>query len=314
MGCGGQPRGATWASVGKVEIVAHRGASFAAPENTLAAASLAWARGSDAVEVDVHLSLDGRIVAIHDRSTARTGGRHLRIARTESTQLRRLDVGRYKGPEFKGERIPFLEEILAILPPGRRLFVEVKCGPEIIPALNHVLAASGKKRQIVVIGFGLETMEACKKALPDIPVYWLCKSNPFIPHGRELIFQAAACGLDGLDVHHAGLTPGFVRSARAAGLDLYVWTVDNARQAAVLSTWGVDGITTNRPARLCQRVGPVVASAQTTTDDTERRRVPVFAQPTSASTRTHPAPRRSEYENIALHTNRTVAYIGSSSR
>jgi glycerophosphoryl diester phosphodiesterase len=89
--------------------------------------------------------------------------------------------------------------------------------------------------------------------MPDIPVYWLFGRSPFIPYGRQLIFKALANGLDGLNVHHSGVSPAFVRDAQAAGLDLYVWTVDDTRHAAILSEWGVDGITTNRPGWLRRR-------------------------------------------------------------
>ena len=272
-GCGRQARETPLATVGSIEIVAHRGASFLAPENTLAAARLAWARGSDAVEVDVHLSRDKRIVAIHDGSTARTGGKSFQIARTDSRLLRRLDVGGYKGREFIGERIPFLDEILDALPETRRLFVEIKCGPEIIPILDPLLTISGKRSQIVVIGFGLETMRACKETMPDVPVYWLCGSSWFRPYREDVIAKTLACGLDGLDVHHSGLTPAFVHNARAAGLDLYVWTIDDVGQASILSDWGVDGITTNRPAHLLQRIDPAIARQHSwnASDDQDRK-------------------------------------------
>ncbi len=96
----------------RVEIIAHRGASHAAPENTLASVSLAWQMEADAVEVDVHLSKDNRIVAIHDPWTDRTGGVRLEVANTIAHHLRRLDVGSHKHHQYARERIPFLEEVL----------------------------------------------------------------------------------------------------------------------------------------------------------------------------------------------------------
>ena len=114
--------------VERVKIIAHRGASHLAPENTLASVNLAWELGADAVEVDVHLTGDGRIVAIHDTTTGRTGGTQLEVAQTYSRHLRRLDVGRHKNHDFAGEPIPFLGEVLDTIPPGRHLFIEIKCG------------------------------------------------------------------------------------------------------------------------------------------------------------------------------------------
>jgi glycerophosphoryl diester phosphodiesterase len=235
---------------GHVKVVAHRGASHLAPENTLASVKLAWRLGADAVEVDVHLTQDGRIVAIHDPTTDRTAGTHLEIAATDSSHLRRLDVGRYKHPRFTGERIPYLEEVLQTVPPGRQLFVEIKCGPQILPPLVETITGSGKRSQIVIIGFDLGTMKAAKKLMPDVPAYWLCDKRLLVSYGRSIARKAKAGGVDGLNVHWSGITQRFIRNVKAAGLQLYIWTVDDPAQAIRLRTMGADGITTNRPGRL----------------------------------------------------------------
>ena len=92
-----------------VEIIAHRGASHLAPENTLASVELAWKRGADAVEIDIWLTKDGRIVAIHDEDTERTTGRKWVIADHTLAELRRLDAGSWKDESYAGEPIPILE-------------------------------------------------------------------------------------------------------------------------------------------------------------------------------------------------------------
>jgi glycerophosphoryl diester phosphodiesterase len=235
---------------GHVKVVAHRGASHLAPENTLASVELAWRLGADAVEVDVHLTQDRRIVAIHDPTTDRTAGIRFEVAATHSSRLRRLDVGRYKHPRFTGERIPYLEEVFQTVPPGRQLFVEIKCGPEILPPLAETIAASGKRSQIVVIGFDLGTMKAAKEMMPGVPAYWLCDKRLLVSYGRSIARKAKAGGVDGLDVHWSGITRRFIRTVKAAGLRLYIWTVDDPAQAIRFKTMGADGITTNRPGRL----------------------------------------------------------------
>ena len=95
-------------------FIAHRGDSFVAPENTVASAKSAWQAGADAVEIDIHLSKDNRIMVIHDSDTKRTcsGKKNLEVAKTPSVILRDLDAGIWKGQEFKGEKIPFLPEII----------------------------------------------------------------------------------------------------------------------------------------------------------------------------------------------------------
>ena len=241
---------------GHITIIAHRGASHWAPENTLASVELAWQLGADAVEVDVHLTQDGRIVAIHDLTTDRTAGLHLEVAATVSSQLRRLDVGRYKHPRFAGERIPYLEEVLQTVPPDRQLFVEIKCGPQILPPLARTIAGSGKRSQIVLIGFDLDTMKAAKEMMPDVPALWLCDKRLLVSYSRSIAERAKAGGVDGLDVHWSGLTQRFIRTVKAAGLQLYVWTVDDPAQAVRLQAMGADGITTNHPGRLRSAVTP----------------------------------------------------------
>lgn len=233
-----------------VEIVAHRGASFLAPENTLAAVNLAWELGADAVEVDVHLSADGRIVAIHDPCTNRTAGVRHPIATTPSNQLRLLNVGHRVGPEPRHEGIPFLEEVLCTIPPGRRLFIEIKCGREIIPPLGRILGHESRRDHIAVIGFDLETLARCKAAMPETPMYHLHKTRLGLPYRGGLIEQVRARGLDGLSVKWQGLRPAFTQAVKAEGLDLYAWTVDDVRSASRLAAMGIDGITTNRPGWL----------------------------------------------------------------
>jgi glycerophosphoryl diester phosphodiesterase len=241
-------------SAEKVQIIAHRGASAYAPENTLAAVNLAWEMDADAVEVDVHQSKDGRIIVCHDTTTKRTsGGIDLKISETPAAELRQLDVGLFKGRKFAGEKLPFLEEVIATVPKGKQLFVEVKCGQEIIPALKTMLRESGKIDRMVVIGFGLDTMSAVKKAIPEVPVYWLAYSemdketNTRIPSDPVWIKWARENGVDGLNVHHEGVHAEFAKAVLDSGMGFYVWTVNSPEDARRLIALGVQGITTDKP-------------------------------------------------------------------
>ena len=234
-----------------VEIIAHRGASHLAPENTMASVMLGWEKQAD-VEVDVHMSKDHRIVVIHDATTKRTAGTDVKVEETDFQELRELEVGRFKAEEFAGEPIPLLADVVNTIPHGRKLYVEIKCGPEVLPFLQPLLLESGKMSQIVIIGFDLETVTASKKLI-DVPTYWLKgtekvkETEEWIPHDPKLVQTARERGLDGLDVHHAGVNEEFVRAVKAAGQKLYVWTVDDPDEARRLVSLGVDGITTNRP-------------------------------------------------------------------
>ena len=237
---------------GPVEIIAHRGASYQAPENTMASVMLGWKKHAN-VEVDVYLSKDNRMVVIHDATTKRTaGGVDLKVRESTADQLRALDVGSFKAKEFAGERIPFLAEVVQSIPPAQKLYIEVKCGKEILPSLRQLLTESGKMSQAVIIGFDLETVAESRKLI-DVPTYWLKgtekdkKTEQWIPHDPKLVQIAKDRGLDGLDVDFAGVTEELVRTAKAAGQKLYVWTVDDPAEARRLVQLGVDGITTNRP-------------------------------------------------------------------
>lgn len=239
-----------------MNIIAHRGASFDAPENTLAALRLGWSQGADAAEIDVHFSRDGHVVVIHDDSTRKTAGVRRKIAAQTLAELKALDVGSWKNTSFTGERIPTLTEALAAVPRGKRIFVEVKCGPECIPQFARDVRASRlKPEQVVPIGFSLETMRDLKRALPELEVCWIAEFKRTLrgwsPTAQRLIVAAKGAGLDGLDVCGRGpVDAEFVRMVHDAGLSLYIWTVDAPAKARALFAAGVDGITTNKPGWL----------------------------------------------------------------
>jgi len=244
--------GLTGCAAQDVEIIAHRGASHLAPENTVASVMLGWQKNAD-VEIDVHLTKDNRIVVIHDGTTKRTAEVELKISETTAKELRQLDVGKYKGQEFAEEPIPFLEEVIRTIPPKRKLYVEIKCGSEILPFLQPMVENSGKMSQIVIIGFSLKTVTEAKQLMPEIPVYWLKdtskneETDEYISHSPELIQITREHGLDGLDVNYRGVTREFAEAVRAAGLRLYIWTVNEPEEAIRLTRLKVDGLTTDRP-------------------------------------------------------------------
>lgn len=255
----------SWAGSPKdVDIVAHRGASYDAPENTLASINLAWERGADAVEIDVYLSADGRIVAAHDATTKRTAGVDRKVVEQTLEELKALDVGRWKETRFAGERIPTLEEILKTVPDGRRMFIEVKCGPEVVEELRRVCARSGKSPwQTTVISFNLDVIREVKKSMPGVPAYWVLGVTPAEPDPNEpknvplgqRIPAAKEAGADGLDVNwKSGIDAEYLNTVRRAGLELHAWTVNDAEQARKLAAVGIDSITTDRPGWLREQI------------------------------------------------------------
>lgn len=232
--------------------IAHRGASYDAPENTVAAAKLAWEHGADAVEIDVYLAADNRIVVIHDKDTKRiTGGKNMVVKNTPSMVLRDLDAGSWKDAGFKGEKIPFIEEVIATVPEGKTLVVEVKCGSEIIPHMERILNKHPKKEQILFISFGWETIVDLKKAFPENEAYWLSGSKSDVKKRMDQILPA---GLDGINLNYSIIDKELTDEAAAKGFPVLAWTVNDPAEAKRLNSLGVTHITTDRPQWLKQQV------------------------------------------------------------
>jgi glycerophosphoryl diester phosphodiesterase len=232
-------------------IVAHRGASFDAPENTLPAFELAWEMGADAVEGDFLLSKDGHIVCVHDRKTKKVADRNLVVVQSTLAELQKLDVGFRKDEKFKGTRIPTLSQVFATVPKGKKIFVEVKCGPEIIPALTKEIDRSGLSHdQIVLICFNPEVIRKFKKVKPMHKAYWLChigkKKGVITPDLKTIMDTLKTTGADGLDSHFA-IPDEFSEAVLDAGYEWHVWTVNDQAMAQGLLGRGVHSITTDRP-------------------------------------------------------------------
>lgn len=235
-------------------IIAHRGESFDAPENTMAAINLAWERNADAVEIDVHLSKDGKIVVIHDHNTWRVSGSFKNVKDHALAELKCLDVGKHKGRQWLNERIPTLEEVIATVPRNKYLFVEIKCGAEILPALKNAIEKSTlRSDQVKLIGFNRDTMRETKHYLLEHEVFWVNELvtdiyfNPYKSDLRELIDGAKQAGLDGLDLEACeAIDKNFVNQIKANEMKLYVWTVNDPIAAKRLIDAGVDGIATDR--------------------------------------------------------------------
>ena len=232
--------------------IAHRGASYDAPENTVASVKLAWEVGADASEIDVYLSSDNQVMVIHDKDTHRTcSGENFIIRDTPSSVLRALDAGIWKGPGFKGERIPTLEEIIATIPERKILVVEIKCGSEIIPYLENILSKCNKQSQLIFISFGWETIVNMKKSFPGNKAYWLTSNKA---DALKKMSEAADAGLEGINMQHSAIDAEIITMAKKYHLEILAWTVDNPEEVKRLQALGVTHFTTNRPQWLKQQL------------------------------------------------------------
>ena len=235
-------------------IIAHRGESYDAPENTLASINLAWQRGAEAVEIDVHLSKDNNVIVIHDASTKRVSGKSGRIKNLTLDEIKNLDVGSWKNEKYKNEKIPTLEEVLKTIPPNKKLIIEIKSGVKILPFLKiEIKRANLKPNQIEIISFSYAAVKNAKLILPEHKILLLADldynsyTQLVSPPVEKLIEKVKKANLDGLNVW-AGkiLTKEFTRKVKSKGLLLYVWTVNDFEKTKELVSWGIDGITTDR--------------------------------------------------------------------
>jgi glycerophosphoryl diester phosphodiesterase len=235
----------------KVEIIAHRGASYIAPENTVASANLAWKLGADAVECDIYLSSDGKIIASHDANTKRTSGENLTIKNAPAEDLRKLDVGSWKGETYKGEKMPFLEELIATVPSGKELVVEIKCGSEVLDPLKKIIEATGKKIRFTFIEFDFNTISLTKDAFPELPCYWLCSDPELYKKNINLVKGKR---LEGVSLSYNLINEAVAKQVSDLGHELFTWTVDDPEVATRMVSLGVRGITTNRPDYIREQI------------------------------------------------------------
>ena len=250
-------------NAGTPSIVAHRGASHAAPENTLPSVLLAWEENADATEVDIHLTKDDQVIVLHDKTTGRTAGTDLKVAEVSYEDLKSLDAGTWKSKEYQGTPIPLLKDILAHIPQGKRIFIEIKCPSDVLPHLEKAVRDSGlSSEQTVFIAFDWDTIRLTKERFPNCSCFWLSgfkkdkQTGDWDPSPDHVLQRALDAKVDGVDVHHGGpVDRHFVESAKSKGLEVHVYTVNDPVDGKRMLEAGVDGITTDKPAFMKKTLG-----------------------------------------------------------
>lgn len=252
-------------------MVAHRGASAGAPENTLAAFGLARGHGADGIEFDVRLAADGVPVVVHDETLLRTAALDRAVNSLTSAELARLDAGSWFNrrfpararPEFAGEGVPTLATVLDLFGPRFRvLHVELKCPAggcrALVEAAVSVLRSREEvARRAVVKSFDLKAVGEVKLLAPRLRTAALFGRNLTRPPiaTRQMLALALDCGADVLGPHRSLVTRRRVEAARDAGLPVIVWTVDHPAWAGRAREWGLRALVTNRPAQLLTAFG-----------------------------------------------------------
>jgi len=266
-----------------VEVIAHRGASAQAPENTLAAFRRAIELGADWFELDCTLSKDGAVVVIHDDTVKRTakGPAKGRVADLTLAELQALDVGSWKAPEFAGERIPTLAESLDLARGEIGVFVEVKHSDDAKRLRKRVLAAAPEARlelleasgcvdlplakavvaevqprvaageRIVIQSFSAIICAYVRLAAPELTVELLTGDVPW----KESLRWLSALDFAGLNPSRKKVTAARVAEVRALGKDVSVWTVNAPKTMRKLREWGVRRLISDVPDLCLETLG-----------------------------------------------------------
>lgn len=248
----GARRGRRFWGTGRTLGVAHRGASRYAPENTVAAVRLALEHGVPAVECDVQRSKDGHLVVIHDQTVDRTTDGRGPVVSHTLAELRGLDAGRWFAPEFAGERIPVLDEVLDSVRGHALLKLEIKNGPIFYEGIERqVIEAVGRhgmEDDVLLISFDHESLRTVRAFSAAIATGILYAAR--LVDGPA---AARAAGADALCLDWGFATEDVVAGGHGAGFGVFVWTVDDEDVARRCVALGVDGITSN-DTRLLRRL------------------------------------------------------------
>jgi len=235
-------------------VVAHRGSSGAAPENTMAAFRMAAEAGADMIEFDVRMTRDGELVVHHDRRLGRTSDGKGRLRSLSAREVRAADAGAWYGRRFRGERIPLLGEVLAALPRAVGLDIEVKTDGDrrrsgaIARALARAIHGARRREGVIVSSFDHGFLRRLHRLDPALRLGVL-----YVPvrdrfrSAREIARRSGAamfiCSRNQFRVRH-------LREARAAGLAVAVYGVNTAGDAAAAARAGVDAVITDHPGRI----------------------------------------------------------------
>ena len=236
----------TWLAAGPL-VIAHRGASAQAPENTLPAFELAVKLGAEAVELDAKRTLDGHVVAFHDRTLVRTTGAEGSIAAWTLGELRKLDAGAWKSEAFRGARIPTLSEVLETI--GRRLLVNVELSDyggaqdRLVELIVDTVRAHRMADRVLFSSFDSGALAAAQRMAPEIPRGHLFGPTPLAY--RDLLRRRVPVAA--LHPHESRVRPDRIGAAHRSRRRVHVYTVLDEERMRTFWSWGVDGLITDLP-------------------------------------------------------------------
>jgi glycerophosphoryl diester phosphodiesterase len=228
-------------------VFGHRGAKAYAPMNTLPAFELAAAQGADGIELDVHRSKDGYPVIVHDFTVDETTDGRGRVTDLTLAELKALDAGGWFSEQFRGVRIPTLDEVFTAV--GHRLLVnvEIKAETEDTDGVEQVVADCIARRtmseRVIVSSFNLPTLVRFRQIMPAVPIGFL--HYLAITDEQRAFIQQHNLTYEALHPYHERVTADYVQQAGSRLIN--VWTVNEPERAVVMRELGVHGIITDQP-------------------------------------------------------------------
>jgi glycerophosphoryl diester phosphodiesterase len=236
-------------------VVAHRGNSAVAPQNTLAAFEAAWRSGAHSIEIDIQRTADGHVVVIHDDTVDATTDGQGTVAEMELDAVRALDAGSWFAAAYAGQRVPTFDEVLELLVrrPGTDLLLELKDAwtTEQVRPVTAAIRAAGLADRVVAQSFWPESVAALAEADPELRRGLLVFE---LPEGGVDALVARCAELGVVTCNPYGpllvLHPDLVGRLHAAGLQVQVWTLNEPEHWAAAVALGVDAVITDRPDRL----------------------------------------------------------------
>ena len=228
-------------------IIAHRGDSANAPENTLPAFRRAWERGADGIELDVRLTADGQLVVHHDRRLGRTNGGSGLVSNAALAEIRALDSGGWFSPEFRGQTAPTLDEVFEALPPDYLINVEMKAVISGMRRIAHrvaeVIRRHGRWRSTLAASFNPISLGELRRIEPRIMrgYIWSRRHPPPI---RSRCFSPLVQA-HWYDPAHDSCNLRLLRRMRRRGVRTLAWDVDFGRDLERMAAVGLDAVVTD---------------------------------------------------------------------
>ncbi len=246
-----------------MKIIAHRGASFYTPENTMAAYELAMKMDVDGLETDVRITNDNKIVLMHDDTTARTGSKNITVENSSYEELKNIDIGSWFDDKFTGEKITLLEDFILQIPDNYELYIEIKSDVKITKYFyDLIINFKERKNKIVIFSFNYEVVRELKKLLPDFTILWIIEFgyNVNISDNmyEEVYKKIEKAKLDGIstfaDINHGKKMADAIKKRKWLW---NVWTVDNPFLAKEFKKLGVSSLSSNKPDWIIKNIDKI---------------------------------------------------------